>query len=215
VGILTPDQHIDNKRMQLIRQASRPLTLTFHRAFDVINLTGSSPEQALQQVIDIGCDRLLTSGMNDKADSDAGIICLKQLSQYAHDVSPSFVVIAASGVNALKCGCIISETGVGGVHAGSSVTTRRIVSPLEPLLSPLPSSLPLLTTVPLPALPFSAQSHLLSPSPSHFDPPISLPLTAINTHSSSSSVSDFDQRLVVSVELVLELVTNSTSATIL
>lgn len=127
VGILTADGRVDEPRMRQVRRASAPLQLTFHRAFDVINLHGGSVEEALQQVLDLGCDRLLTSGRAHKACSAAGMECLKKLTQYAQVAAPSFVVVAASGVSSMNCAQLIAETGVQGVHAGGSVTESMCV----------------------------------------------------------------------------------------
>ena len=120
MGVLTASGDIDVERMRLVRKASDPMLLTFHRAFDVVNLSSNSVESALQQVLDIGCDRLLTSGMADKAET--GLSCLQRLALYSKARAPSFMIIAASGVNAQNCMRFITEAEVHGVHAGSSVT---------------------------------------------------------------------------------------------
>lgn len=122
MGVLTADGGVDIQRMRQVRDASAPLQLTFHRAFDVIELHDGSVEEVLQQLLDLGCDRLLTSGRAQKACSAAGITCLKKLTQYAQARAPSFVIVAASGVSAANCAHLISETGVQCVHAGGAVT---------------------------------------------------------------------------------------------
>ena len=101
MGILTQEGSIDIERMTQVREVSAPLMLTFHRAFDVINLSTSpcvsTVEAVLQQVLDLGCERLLTSGMAEKADSEGGIACLKRLREYAAITAPKCVIVAASG----------------------------------------------------------------------------------------------------------------------
>ena len=59
VGALTPEGTIDRAAMQRLIAAARPLPVTFHRAFDVCT---ADPFIALDQIIALGCTRLLTSG---------------------------------------------------------------------------------------------------------------------------------------------------------
>jgi len=60
VGALTPDGAIDRAAMKRLITAAWPLPVTFHRAFDVCT---ADPFLALDQIIALGCTRLLTSGM--------------------------------------------------------------------------------------------------------------------------------------------------------
>ncbi len=63
--------HYSNKLVA----ASKPLSVTFHRAFDVCR----DPFEALEQIIAAGCDRILTSGQQQ--DAVKGIPLLAQLVQ--------------------------------------------------------------------------------------------------------------------------------------
>ncbi|MBX2999878.1 MAG: copper homeostasis protein CutC [Caldilineaceae bacterium] len=58
IGLLTPDGSIDIDRTRVLIDLARPLSVTFHRAFDVCR----DPIAALETLIDLGVDRLLTSG---------------------------------------------------------------------------------------------------------------------------------------------------------
>jgi copper homeostasis protein CutC len=119
--------------MLQVRSTATPLSLTFHRAFDVINLSESTVEDALQHILDIGCDRLLTSGMAHKAFTEEGMNCLKKLTQYTKVAAPWFIVIAASGINAENCAQLLAATGVHGIHAGGSVTDGISTSDMTPV----------------------------------------------------------------------------------
>jgi copper homeostasis protein len=57
-GLLNPDGTIDRERTAELIALARPLPVTFHRAFDV----SRDPFEALETLIDLGVDRVLTSG---------------------------------------------------------------------------------------------------------------------------------------------------------
>ncbi|MBR5723939.1 MAG: copper homeostasis protein CutC, partial [Bacteroidales bacterium] len=58
IGALTPSGGVDAPLMNRLIEAARPLSVTFHRAFDET----ADPFVALEEIIALGCDRLLTSG---------------------------------------------------------------------------------------------------------------------------------------------------------
>jgi len=62
-GILNIDKTIDINRTKQLVKLSRPLEFTFHRAFDIVN----DPLKELENLIELGVDRVLTSGQKDKA----------------------------------------------------------------------------------------------------------------------------------------------------
>jgi copper homeostasis protein len=118
VGILTQDGAVDKTRMRRIRALTQGLTLTFHRAFDVCK----DARQALRDIIEIGCDRLLTSGGCSSAyegrEALRDIVDVIESTEYCR-----LKVIAAAGINHKNATSIIENSKVHGVHAGSSVCT--------------------------------------------------------------------------------------------
>ena len=62
-GCLTKDGDMDIALMQRLIEAAKPLSVTCHRAFDVCR----EPFVALEQLIALGCDRILTSGQQPDA----------------------------------------------------------------------------------------------------------------------------------------------------
>jgi copper homeostasis protein len=58
IGLLDAQAHIDEARTAALIAAARPLSVTFHRAFDV----SRDPFASLDALIRLGVDRLLTSG---------------------------------------------------------------------------------------------------------------------------------------------------------
>jgi copper homeostasis protein len=58
IGLLTADATIDAERTQRLMERARPMAVTFHRAFDMT----ADPLAALETLIDLGVERILTSG---------------------------------------------------------------------------------------------------------------------------------------------------------
>jgi len=119
VGILRSDLSIDVVRMAIVRAISHPMRLTFHRAFDVCS---THLVEALEEIIALGCDRLLTSGRALSAGSKEGAQRLKKMVDHiSARPNCSLQIIAAAGVNITNASALIHSTGVHGIHAGSSV----------------------------------------------------------------------------------------------
>ena len=78
-GILTSDGEIDVQRSKEIIELARPCSVTFHRAFDMT----PDASRSLETLIDLGVDRLLTSGL--EATVIEGLETLKMLVKQAGD----------------------------------------------------------------------------------------------------------------------------------
>jgi len=89
-GILKPDGDIDIERTYELIEHARPMSVTFHRAFDMCN----DPLKGLEDVIATGADRLLTSGQKNKAED--GMELLLQLSKLADG---RIIIMPGSGIN--------------------------------------------------------------------------------------------------------------------
>jgi len=92
-GILNNDDTIDIKRTNELVNLSRPLEFTFHRAFDVV----TDPLKELEKLIQLGVERVLTSGQKQKAVK--GIELLKELKKNAKD---KIIIMPGSGINKLN-----------------------------------------------------------------------------------------------------------------
>ncbi|MEP6466636.1 MAG: copper homeostasis protein CutC [Parafilimonas sp.] len=111
-GILNKDGSIDKKRTAGLVMYAYPLGVTFHRAFDRVN----DPAAALEDVIEIGCERILTSGLRPKA--MAGIPLIKELIAQADD---RIIIMPGSGVNAGNITHIAKSTGATEFHSSASI----------------------------------------------------------------------------------------------
>lgn len=89
-GVLNEDNSIDILRTKELITISKPLSFTFHRAFDC----AENPKKALLELIDMGIDRVLTSGLEEKAEN--GIELLIDLQEIAKD---NLIILPASGIN--------------------------------------------------------------------------------------------------------------------
>lgn len=89
IGMLNADATIDKIRCAKLVKIAYPMGVTFHRAFDrVIN-----KEQALEDIIEIGCERILTSGMFSNAMN--GAVNIAALIKQADD---RIIIMPGSGI---------------------------------------------------------------------------------------------------------------------
>ncbi len=124
IGALTEEGDIDVAHCQKLVQSAQGMEITFHRAFDVCH----HPRQALEDIIALGCHRLLTSGQQPTA--EAGIPLLQLLHQQAQG---RIIIMPGSGVNPSNAGHILRATGCTEIHSsarhpGDSVTSAEVVS---------------------------------------------------------------------------------------
>jgi copper homeostasis protein len=104
IGLLNADGTIDVKRTSVLIEAAYPLGVTFHRAFDRCK----DPFEALEQLIEIGCERILTSGQQPSVAD--GLELVTELQRQADE---RIIIMPGSGVRkenikmlAEKTGCI-------------------------------------------------------------------------------------------------------------
>lgn len=114
-GVLKNDNTIDIKRTQELLEISKPLSFTFHRAFDNV----PNPFEALDQLINLGVDRVLSSGQEVSAEK--GIELLKELKEKSNN---RVIILPGSGINSKN----VSKFYVNGfkeIHA-SATTINQI-----------------------------------------------------------------------------------------
>jgi len=121
IGALTPNGDIATETCRTMIEAAQGMQVTFHRAFDVCR----DPRQALEEIISLGCHRLLTSGQ--AATAEVGIPLLRELVQAAHG---RIIIMPAAGVNENNARRILQETGATEIHGSlrSPDVTGRMVS---------------------------------------------------------------------------------------
>jgi copper homeostasis protein len=113
-GILTTDGRVDADRSRhLLRQAGERATV-FHRAFDVT----PDPFEALEQLIDLGFRRVMTSGQEETAYNGAGLIA-----ELVRRARGRVEILPAGGINRFTVADVVTRTGCDQVHA--SLRSRR------------------------------------------------------------------------------------------
>lgn len=90
-GILLQNGEVDIERTAELVELSKPLTFTFHRAFDFT----PDPNKALEDIIKTGATHILTSGQKNKAADSVDLLC-ELVKKSANRVA----IIPGSGINA-------------------------------------------------------------------------------------------------------------------
>lgn len=112
-GCLTPEGEIDTVQTQRLIDAAKGMSVTFHRAFDkCIN-----PFKALDQLISLGVDRILTSGQQSTA--SAGLPLISDLVRKA---AGRIIILPGSGVNESNIRRIAIESGAKEFHFSARET---------------------------------------------------------------------------------------------
>jgi copper homeostasis protein len=112
VGILREDGSIDTLRTRTLIEIARPMKVTFHRAFDMSH----DFSRALDDIIAIGADRVLTSGGEQTAAE--GIPAIAALVKQA---AGKTAIMAGAGVTPSNVRNIIAQTGIREIHATARV----------------------------------------------------------------------------------------------
>lgn len=106
-GLLTADGTIDIERSKTLIEIARPMLVTVHRAFDMT----ANPHQALEDLIALGVERVLTSGQEPSPVD--GIPLLANLVQQANG---RIIIMPGGGVTENNIAQIASETGISEIH---------------------------------------------------------------------------------------------------
>lgn len=109
-GILCPEGGIDCQRMRRVMEVAQPMSVIFHRAFDLCH----HAHRAWHQLADLGVDSILSSGQQQSA--EAGLPLLQELNQLADGPR----MIAAGGVRVSNLPKFL-EQGITELHSSASL----------------------------------------------------------------------------------------------
>jgi copper homeostasis protein len=119
IGVLLPDGSVDRQRTEELAHLAQPLSVTFHRAFDVTR----DPCQALRDIIETGCNRILTSGQANKAAEGAELIA-----ELVKKAGKRITILVGSGVNEENIAELIRTTRAWEYHGSAQ---KRIASAMQ------------------------------------------------------------------------------------
>lgn len=108
LGVQRPDGTLDAPVLRRLREEAGPLGATLHRVIDVV----PDPFAALEQAMELGFERVLTSGVEENAPDGAGLI-REMVNRSAGHLS----VMPGCGVTPENVRFLIAETGAKEVHA--------------------------------------------------------------------------------------------------
>ncbi len=107
IGALTRDGDVDIGTVHVLKEAAGRMKVTFHRAFDFAR----DREMALEALIELGVDRVLTSGGAGTALEGAA-----SLASLVRQANGRIAILAGGGINAGNVAAVVRQTGVGEVH---------------------------------------------------------------------------------------------------
>jgi copper homeostasis protein len=121
IGILNADGTIDKERCQKLIDLAKKngLGVTFHRAFDMC----TDMDQALEDIITLGCERILTSGGKSTAMEGANI-----LAHLIKKADSRITIMPGSGVSEKNAADLVEFTGAKEIHSSARV---RVQSKME------------------------------------------------------------------------------------
>lgn len=108
LGCLTSARMVDPDLLGDLIARLRPLRVTFHRAFDMVR----DPAAALEALIELGVDDVLTSGGAPTAARGA-----KVLRRLVRQADGRIRIVAAGRIRAPNARALVAATGVTAVHA--------------------------------------------------------------------------------------------------
>jgi copper homeostasis protein len=125
LGVLTAEADVDVPRSRSLRNTAGGMSVTFHRAFDVTR----DPERALDAIIAIGCDRLLTSGQ--QVGALAGAPLIRKLIEQARG---RITIMPGGGITAQNIAAIGQSTGAREFHASAKTRVPTRMDQPVPML---------------------------------------------------------------------------------
>ncbi len=111
LGVLTKNHRVDVERTQELVEFARPLPVTYHRAFD----ESADLHQALEDAIETGAQRILTSGGAKTAQEGTAV-----LARLIEAAEKRIVIVPGAGITARNIERVAQQTGAREFHSGLS-----------------------------------------------------------------------------------------------
>jgi copper homeostasis protein len=117
LGVLDAAGRVDVVQCQALAALAHPMEVTFHRAFDAC----SDQTQALEDVVAIGCQRILTSGGQPSATAGQG-----QLAGLVAQAAGRVRIMPGAGITAANLRDLVAHTGAQDFHASAKRTLPAV-----------------------------------------------------------------------------------------
>ncbi len=116
IGLLNKKGEVDFERTKELIELAKPLEITFHRAFDVTN----DPFKALDDLINLGVDRILTSGTEKTAEKG-----IKLISELIKKAGNRITIMPGSGIRENNIQLIARKTGATEFHSSAMTFIKK------------------------------------------------------------------------------------------
>ena len=113
LGLLTADGEIDTVRLEPLIAKTRPLSVTFHRAFDMV----ADAHRALDTLIDLGVDRVLTSGLAPTA-----LVGATTIASLIKRATGRIIIMPGGGITPKNIAAIAQQTNAQELHMSGRAT---------------------------------------------------------------------------------------------
>ncbi|MEO7523934.1 MAG: copper homeostasis protein CutC, partial [Ferruginibacter sp.] len=114
-GILNRDGTVDTERCGQLVNLAYPLGVTFHRAFD----RTADPFKALEEIIEMGCERILTSGQTPSINDGLDLV-----SKLIAKSEERIIIMPGSGVRAGNIAELAARTNATEFHTSARTTIQ-------------------------------------------------------------------------------------------
>ena len=114
IGMLNSDGTVDKQRCKQLVDIAQPMGVSFHRAFD----RTKDPFKALEDIISIGCERILTSGQKSVATDGAAL-----LNELVKQANGRIIIMPGSGVRSDNIETLVKKTNAIEFHTSARTYT--------------------------------------------------------------------------------------------
>jgi len=126
IGMLLPEGRVDKANTTRLVEKAYPMGVCFHRAFDWTR----NPFEALEDIIETGCERILTSGQQPTAIMGAALI--KDLVEKADG---RIQIMPGSGIRAANISDLKRETGATQFHSSARTLRKSSMEFVQPFMT--------------------------------------------------------------------------------
>jgi copper homeostasis protein len=124
-GIGLQNGEIDTERLKRLVDLAYPMGVTCHRVFDGV----PDPFKALEQIIDCGCERILTSGQKSAAPDAADV-----LAKLVQQADGRIIIMPGAGIRSSNIDQLIKASGATEYHTSARIALPNPVTYQNPAI---------------------------------------------------------------------------------